>query len=102
MSASWTGAAAEQMLLEEPENAFQLLRGYMMLIGQTRVWWRATSYGDHKAWPSAIRSAISEISRTSATEAKTLARLLDENPILTKTRARVLQLANERFKNGLR
>lgn len=93
--------AVGRMMIEEPENAYTLLRGYMMLIGDSRPWWKVPSQSDHAAWPSAVKSAISDVAKKCGIAPRKLAQLLDENDF-PKTRALILSLALDLFRRGLR
>lgn len=101
--AGWTGERAGWLMLEHPEEAYRILRGYIALLGDDRVWWRATQYGTEATWPSAVRAAITDTAVASGVPIAWLSKVLDDDQTqFQETRARIMSRAVKYFTNGVR
>ena len=91
----------ERIALESPAEYRRLLESFYLLIGDARPWWRVSANGTHKAWPSAVKAAITEMAISAQMPAKQLATWLDTDDF-PKGRARALKIANRNFERGIR
>ncbi len=95
-------AYVDHLMLDDPEIYYRWLQSYFVLIGETKVWWRANRFGEDPAWPSAVRAAIAYGAERMGISSRELAQRLDSEHYSPKMRARIIEIARENYERGIR